>query len=576
MKKAYIALLSVASLLASCQAEPQTAEPSTGVDTADRIVITASTQVDSKVDFAEDTDQITLAWADGDAFTIYDQSGARVGDLVYVGEEGATTGDFIDNFDSDATLVDGQTYTAVMPASDCATLDERNAALESSITTQTIDSVESLDYLNDIVSMNTSFTYSEQESNTITFSHERSLIHLNLAMDIGVTPSSIEVCDGGNGDALYTVSLPADCPRSISIYIAVEPREVTEAVDITFDIDDTYTKTFSSAVNLVAGQYHEVTISFVSVGWTKDYVNDLSIPAAGNATLAVMGDKLIVSTCSAQYIVDIETGAAEGEASWSMDLGTYGAITSDDAGNLLLASGAAAGETYTVYSTTAIDVAPTELISLSNPYGVSFGKKISVYGDITSDAIITAPLWYGANADGFMFVRWVVSAGVVGEAEKITVAGVKPDSWNGNMDVCYASTDASSGTYYTAAYSANEINEVSSADNTLLGCVSGTLMDTSFNVSCVDAVEVEGSKYVATLAGAHFTYGGTPTVYLYDVTSLASYPAQVAFTVTTARYNSGSGASGDILLEASGSNINMFFIDGYDGTIAYYQYTPGN
>ncbi len=576
MKKIYnIALLSVAVLLASCQAEPQTMEPSTNVGGDERIVITASTQVDSKVGFAEETDQITLTWADGDSFTIYDESGNRVGNFNYIGEEGLTVGDFVDDFDTDVTLVDGATYTAVMPASDYDTLDERNAAMQSGILNQTIESVSELSYLNNVVSMTTSFTYSETEGNAVTFSHEMSLIKLNLAMDLGISPSTIEFVDGGNDDTLYTVTLPAECPRSISVYFAVEPREVSAASDLTFTIDDTYTKSFSSAVNLTAGHYHAVSLSFVTVGWTQDYVNDLSIPAATNATLGVLGGNLIVSTGSAQYVVDIETGVSSGEASWSMDLSSNGAITSDDGGNLLLTNGAEADATCTIYTTSSIDQAPTVLATAANVYGVAFGKKISVYGDITGDAIITMPLWYGATDQGFIFIRWVVSGGVVGEAEKMVASAVTPNAW-GQLDVCYATTDPTSGVYYTVAYSANEISAVNAADDTLAGSVGGTIVDTNFNLNCVDVAEVGGTMYVGAFAGAHFTWGGNPTAYIYDVTS-ATYPASPAFTVSgESRYNSNSSASGDILLSANGSSLDVFFIDGFDGVISYSQYTPEN
>ncbi len=579
MKRTYnIALLSVAALLASCQAEPQTMEPSTNVDGEEKIVISASTQVDSKVGFAEETAQIALTWAEGDAFTIYDESGARIGDFTYIGEDGLTTGDFVDDFETGVTLTDGATYTAVMPASDSSTLDERNSALEGGILNQSIDSVDALDYLNDVVSMTTSFTYSASEGNAVTFAHEKSLIKLSLAMDIGISPATIKFVDGGNSDATYTVTLPTDCPRSISVYFAVEPREVSAAADLTFTVDDdvAYTQTISSAVNFVAGHYHEVSISFVTVGWTQDYVNELSIPAATNATLGILGDNLIVSTASAQYVVDIETGVSLGEASWSMDLGSYGAITSDAGGNLLLASGADADATYTIYTTSSIDVAPVEIVSLSNPYGAAFGKKISVYGDITGDAVITVPLWYGANTSGFMFVRWVVTGGVIGEAEKITASGVTPDSWNGNMDVCYATTDTTSGMYYTVAYSANEISAVNAADDTLAGSVSGTLLNANSNVNCVDVVDVNGSQYVATFTGAFFSYSSLPQAYVYDVTSVASYPLTTVFCEGGSRYNSGSAASGDIIMRANGSNLDIFFIDGYDGIVAYYQFAPEN
>ncbi len=592
MKKCYIALLSAVALLASCQAETDL-NPSTeldqNVETEETAltVLTAAAQATTRIGYDDAEGTIAITWENNsdhvDSFTLYDANGDRLGDFTYAGEDGVKAGDFT----SEVILTDSESYTAVIPATTAVTLAER--AIEAAdLSSQTIDDVEDIDYLNGAVTMSTTFEYSAEEDNTILFEHEVSLIKLNLMMNDSESPSQIVVEDSANGST-YTVSLPASCPSSITTYIAVTPREVAEAVDITFTVDDNDPVVITTSQDLVAGLFHEATISLVKDSvpgvnfdaatalWTKDYVNDFNIPAAGNATLAVMGDNLIVSTRSAQYIVDIASGSSLGEASWSMDLGTYGAITSDDGGNLLLFEGGTTSGAYTIYSTSSVDSAPTVLVSGTSPMtGYPFGKKISIYGDIDGDAVITAPMWFNMGGQSFACIRWIVTDGVIGAAAYVKQADgnsvVRPDENNGNMDICYASTDVTSGLYYTVAYSANVISAINAADNTYVGTVA-TILDTNYNLNCIDVIEYNSVKLIATFAGAHFAWGA-PTAYIFDVTDPA-YPTASSWSASISRISSGSAASGDIIMAADGGNLNLFFIDGLDGTIACYQ-IPSN
>lgn len=68
-------------------------------------------------------------------------------------------------------------------------------------------------------------------------------------------------------------------------------------------------------------------------------------------------------------------------------------MTSDSKGNILLATKAANGKSFSIYKTSSVTTAPTLLTSYTNNTSLDMGtKEISVQGDINTNAAIIATL----------------------------------------------------------------------------------------------------------------------------------------------------------------------------------------
>lgn len=288
-----------------------------------------------------------------------------------------------------------------------------------------------------------------------------------------------------------------------------------------------------------------------------------------NFTLAAMGNNLVLSDGSAQYYFNSTTGEKFGTITGSKDL-AGGAITSDKAGNMLLCNVAAKNAVLTIYKTNSVTQAPEPYITWTYNIGVGvkMGAKINVQGNLNGNAIITIPTWAWANpATHAEFIRWVVTNGVVGNPEAITVTNVSKWS-SGNVDLVYATANVN-GNYFVTSYSGNKLDAVDGATNTRLAQLGTSTWGANSNFNCIDAVEFNNAIYVAVYGGMHFTYSQC-LGYMFDVTTLTQFtgllndsPSRV---LTTNEYKFGTPvlASSDILMIPSpdGYKLRLYYTDG--------------
>ncbi len=312
-------LLLLALPLLGCQSEPEVLTPSEEgtTDTGSKITLIASAGVDSKVNFDETTTDgatsISLTWQSTDSFTVYDSTGARVGDFAYAGVDGAKSGAFtqVGSF----TMADGD-YTAVIPASTLATLDERDAEVITS--TQTIGS--DLDHLNNSVKLKGTFAYSSTNSESITFSHELSMLKLQIELPNGAVPATLFVSDMRN---FYDVTFPADlASNEISTYIAVETNAPEASRDVTFEITDTagakYYTTASTSKEFAAGYFYTVPLSPASASTSVDYYvygykadnGEIYNQYSDNAVLIASGESTTLNANKDGYVYFVEQGSS--------------------------------------------------------------------------------------------------------------------------------------------------------------------------------------------------------------------------------------------------------------------------
>lgn len=359
-----------------------------------------------------------------------------------------------------------------------------------------------------------------------------------------------------------------------------QPQNYADGMEFTVTADDGVTKATYTVSKVVPPK--------VKYGWRKGSEVELwknatintsygIVNAAGaNYTLAASGDDLILSTGAKKYLFNRLTGSPNGEVDMK-GVTTDGAVTSDAKGNILYATLANPGATFTIYTAASTTVTPTVLLTYTNATGASVGKHVSVQGDVTNNAVITAPIytWNGAVCK---FLRWVVTNGTVAAPTMVTATGAG-GGWNGNghADVVAASTNPADP-YFMAYYSANSLFRL---DGT--GAMTHTIGTAEWgansNYNCVDVCDFNNAKYAAIYTGSHFTYGEFLS-YMYDVTTpdqmtgLCNNSPSRVFTSKQYTPPSAINATSDVLMVASedGYLLHLYYTDGNCNSLVAWQF----
>lgn len=259
------------------------------------------------------------------------------------------------------------------------------------------------------------------------------------------------------------------------------------------------------------------------------FVNDMTTlgvkdPNAIHPTLACIGNFVVLNLGdgSAPQYFRKATGSKVGTIALGEAKAT-GAITSDNAGNMLICNYADNGQTLNIYKTNDVTKAPTKLISYTNGLGVGIGARLHVQGDLNSNAVITATPYSCNNA-----IRWIVKDGRVGNPENILmsvaawgaqddaakVVGVDAEGKNGSIVDYYQG--GACQMYYLSDWktSANLVQ-----DN------SGNAW--GYNTAAIDVRPFNKARYLALFEMGYWPdWGLTGHIYLYD----ASNPASVTGT----------------------------------------------
>ena len=203
-----------------------------------------------------------------------------------------------------------------------------------------------------------------------------------------------------------------------------------------------------------------------------------------------------------------------------------GAITSDVAGNMIIANHADNGQTMNIYRTSDVTQAPQLLVSYNNALGVAIGDRLHVQGNLNTDAIITATPYGCQNA-----IRWTVHNGTVGAPENILFNGV--NAW-GDQDaaakVVARSANTADGCFFSYYDSGNCPTYYAPAWASPQGILTANSNGKGwgYNTGAIDARDFNGARYLALFEIGYWPHWGLPgTVYLYD----ASNPATISGTV---------------------------------------------
>lgn len=255
------------------------------------------------------------------------------------------------------------------------------------------------------------------------------------------------------------------------------------------------------------------------------FVNDMTTlgvkdPNAIHPTLACVGNFVVLNLGdgSAPQYFRKATGSKVGTIALGEAKAT-GAITSDNAGNMLICNYADNGQTLNIYKTNDVTKAPTKLISYTNGLGVGIGARLHVQGDLNSNAVITATPYSCNNA-----IRWIVKDGRVGNPENILmsvaawgaqddaakVVGVDAEGKNGSIVDYYQGGVCQM--YYLSDWK-TPANLVQDNSGNAWG----------YNTAAIDVRPFNKARYLALFEMGYWPdWGLTGHIYLYDASNLAS------------------------------------------------------
>lgn len=192
-------------------------------------------------------------------------------------------------------------------------------------------------------------------------------------------------------------------------------------------------------------------------------------------------------------------------------------ITSDDNGELLMSNLIPNAEAeFKIWRIRDASSKPELFIHFTpSDATLSFGRKISVQGSLSGDAVITAPCHTNPTLS---FYRWVVKDGALvgdGKPEWVTVQGLA-QGWNTNVDLIHMEATPESD-YFVHAYSLNQLSWVSGTSNQVKHQLEA--LSVNYVPNALDLTWFNGAPYLAAVQLNSFPWGGADICWLLDLTS---------------------------------------------------------
>ncbi|MBO4635185.1 MAG: DUF5018 domain-containing protein [Bacteroidales bacterium] len=282
--------------------------------------------------------------------------------------------------------------------------------------------------------------------------------------------------------------------------------------------------------------------------FNKDPNTGMGLPsytASANVSMGVIGSDLIVNMgdgSKPRYYNKI-IGTYSGDIKLG-DAVPTGAIASDEQDHLLICNLAEPGETFTIWKTSAVNEAPTELVSFVNDQDLQLGLEMKVIGNIDTEASIsiTYPGMAGVTKSGrFHSIHIVDGAIVSSEVKDVsgntfafeTMAG-SSYLWgsgpSGSTCVPAASAQNDAG-WYSCVYSDNgltwfqpdltigkRLNGYGAGDDEVPG--GGVYVDSNTSPNNLDTKTFNNGRFLALFVSNHFpAWWPGPQLYVYDITS---------------------------------------------------------
>ena len=307
--------------------------------------------------------------------------------------------------------------------------------------------------------------------------------------------------------------------------------------ELTVTAHDGVTKTVYTVKNEIPPRLpYGIRPNSAKIMFVKQLKGDLGISVDHlTGGFAATNDYVIINTRGEKSIyLESKTGEIVGD----FDLGDVKGgtrnfyTTADETGNVLICNLAQNDGTFKVWRLNSITTGATQLyIDWADNEDDAIGRKISVYGNLDENAIITSPLLTGTDS---RFARWTVVGGQLTSQtpEIITIEGHV--GWSTNCDIIYTSATATNSDYFAAAYSQNMLSWVNGVTNQVRSSMNRTIPDDgNWITNAVDYVEFNNAKYLTTNWINSFNWGSSDIVWLMDVTTQTDFTGNLSFAAET-------------------------------------------
>lgn len=310
-------------------------------------------------------------------------------------------------------------------------------------------------------------------------------------------------------------------------------------------------------------------------------------------SLAVVGRYLVVSAGNGSTPIYLNKSTGSKIGTINIGSASAGFIKNDDAGNMLICNHTD-GE-FKIWRTKSVTEAPTLLLSYTNTTGYALGSKLSVQGNIDSEAIIVSP-FEGNSLIGCTqtMAYWTITGGVVSDIHIVALSGFVGVGWaNGFWNTAPETIPAITplGTKLSDGFlfSVYDENCVYSINGSFVMTKILTPFSDSgnFNVNTIDAKWFNNAHYAIILAAGFFpAWGGVSRMYIYDISNLATVSGTIdksssivlnftgdSFFVDGGGAGGGvAGAADAILVPSSdGYYLSLYYIDHNNRVLGAYQ-----
>lgn len=308
--------------------------------------------------------------------------------------------------------------------------------------------------------------------------------------------------------------------------------------------------------------------------WAKKLV-DLGITTKNMTTgIAAVDNFLVINTRAENSLyLDAKTGSIVGNIDLGSNKGSLvNFYSTADAGNNILISNLTpnAGPTFNIYKIAGVNGTVEPFISYNTT--LALGRKISVVGNITTNAIITAPV-YGSAGN---FARWQVTDGslVSQTPTMVTAAGIS--NFGNNADIVYTDPKNINSDYFAAYYGAPY--KFAWYDGTTNATkVFSDAVSSNWIINAADYIVFNKNAYALHNSVNSFTWGSDDSIYLYDLNgnSLTSKIKVCDSGVYGAKAlgEQNANGTGDVAFKASADGYYLYvyfmFTNGYVVCVQY-------
>lgn len=331
---------------------------------------------------------------------------------------------------------------------------------------------------------------------------------------------------------------PATAEVKLSYHATISPDPTTTALDFDDPIEFTITahdgvsqRVYTVKKAVPAKLPYGIRAGSAKLMFAKKLKADVGI-SVDNLTggIAVTKDYVVLNTRNANSVyIDAKTGANVGE----IDLGAIkGSLTNfystaDDDGNILVCNLSPNAGSFKVWKLASVSSAPEQIIDWNG--GQAVGRKLSIQGSLSGDAIITAPIL----AAGQKIARWTVVGGVLTSQtpEIVTMTGLTK-GWTTNADAVYTSNTDVTSDYFVASYSDNTFAWVNGTTNEVRSKLDP--ISTNYIPNAVDYLRFNNANYATVNWVNSFTWGSADGVWLLDVTNIGNFAGNLETRTSTA------------------------------------------